>query len=141
MKNSKSIQSSKAIEFTDDEVTKMRSKLEEKDFDDDEWLEILKKMRAEMNTNSVSLGRLFLSCHDFLILNNYLFEKEASEKLKQILAQISVTDLRHHVEEYGEGKEYGSYYVSQNIRKAVAEKRKEMIELVVLFFRIRGDEE
>jgi len=132
--------------FTETEITSMRKIIENKDVFDDDKTEALKEDSKKISTNSVNLAKLFLKCYDALDMTYYLFDDNKdkySEKLGRFIKfyKEDVSLLREKLEKFGDGTDFGSYYLTQNIISIVESKRVDMLDLINLFFKLAGEEE
>jgi len=132
------------IGFSEQEIENLRDLIEDKDLVEEDELEELKKKSGKMLIDSTILAEIFLKCYNYLYVNQHLFkneDKDYTQKLKNYLGGFDIQDLRNQLEEYGKGVEFGSYYVSRRIKNIVSKDRRKMIDLVLLFFKLFGEEE
>lgn len=133
----------KEITLTEEEISSIKTSIEEKELIDDSEFEILKKWRSEL-FNSINFSKLFLKSYSLIKENLYLFEdeelKKKGEDIKELLDELTfVPELKNYLEIYGDGTEWGSYHLGQRIIGTVRDKNKEMESVISLFFMIFGE--
>jgi len=135
----------KEIEFTEEELDKIKTKLEEVETIEDTDLENLKKLKVKSGTDSIILGQLFMTCYNYISGYAYLlFDKDDKQdlekKLNEYLNNFQIEALRNLIEEYKDGKEIGSYYIGERIRDLANKQRNKLNKLIELFFKVFGEE-
>jgi len=136
----------KETNFTEAEIEKIKSTFEEKDTIEDEDIEKLRKDKIKSGVDSITLGKLFITCYNYLNGSSYLlFDKDdeekqkLEEKLNQYLNNFQIENLRSLIEKYGDGKEFGSYYIGERIKDITNKQRDKLNNLIELFFKVFGD--
>ena len=133
--------------FSDDDISSIQSNIEEKELIEEDYLEEMKKLKTKMGIDKIALGKLFVFCYDTIDfnVNNLGDDEELHSKFKQIIEDVEgeenkfVNELRILIEDYGDGEEINSYYSGERIRDLAGDNRKVMIQLVILFFKIFGE--
>jgi len=137
----------KEVEFSEEELEKIKITFEEKENIQDEDLEKLKQLKIKSGTDSITLGQLFMTCYNYL--NGYLYllsdkdDKEKSKlekKLNDYLSNFQVENLRILIEEYNDGVEFGSYYIGERIKDLANAQRTKLNKLIELFFKVFGED-
>jgi len=111
---------------------------------DDPELKLIKILKKEVSTNDIQKGVLFVKCYNFFKSNISLFkqeEKDLTKDVEEYLEPINIENLRKLINDYGNGKEYGDYLIEENIKRIVDKNRKEVEELIQIFFEIFGTED
>ena len=130
--------------FSEKEIEDMKDTISEKEIMEDEDLEQIKNLKKSVSGSDVNLAKLFIKCYDFMSINTFQFKDESRnfiKKIEKFLQTFDVSEIRRLVNEYGDGKEYGSYVIEENIKKEVHLNRKRYLDLIKVFFRIFGEEE
>jgi hypothetical protein len=138
------LQKLQQIKFSEEEIEDLKTIIADKELIDDEDLEQLKNQKKKLTGNDVTLGILFIKCFDVMFLNLDQFKKseeKINKKIATFLNSFEIDSLRHFVNEYGEGKEYGDFIAEQNIMSVVSNNRESFLELIRLFFQIFGGED
>ena len=138
-----SLPEEKVLEFTDEEIDKIASNIEGKDLIDEKELNHLKELRIKSVKNSIVLADLFIECFHFIDSNKISFlnkdDKELILKFDKYLYSFNYfNELRKLLEEYNE--DYSSHYTGENIKDMVEKNRKEINQLVNLFFKLAEEE-
>jgi len=135
------------MEFTEKEIQEIKTIFEEKETVEEEELENLKKLKTSSAVDSIALGKLFIQCYHYIKEYIYLLhDKEDKQKLdlekklNNYLNEFKIEDLRNTIEQYGEGAEFGSYYIGVKIKDIVNIQRNKLKDLVELFFKIFGED-
>lgn len=137
--------SNNKINFTEEEIESMKVTADTEDIIEN--LKPFTKQKEKMGVESITLARLFLDCYDCLYNSRHKFKQSEEDetdnktnKLELYLKQFDTSELRSLVEDYGDGSDFGSYYLQENIKDLVIKQRIQLIDLVLLFFRIFGEE-
>lgn len=118
--------------LSDSELETIKDKCE--NLIDIEIIEELKKQKGD--TSRINIGKLFLKCHNWLDNSLILLGENDKGKLKKYLDSFKNKELRISIEDYGDGKKYGSYIAGEKIKDLVDRKWDKMNELIKLFFQI-----
>ena len=126
------------VKFSKENIDEIKLLVDDSDFDDEEKL---KKMSLEGNT--ITLGRLFVICHNHVKQNMHLFyDTKYNQKILDYLSTFDFTpELINLTEEYGDGNQYGSYMNGEKIKNVVNNERDKVHEFISFFFLIFGGDE
>ena len=119
------------------EKAELKTLIKQKGFTDfDEVLERkIKALQLKSSRDTFALGELFIEA--FSKLNeDFPNEKSVQDKLKAIL---KMNDLRNLFDDYGDGKEYGSYWAGLKIKDFINEQRDKIQQVVNLFNKLYSD--
>ena len=125
-------------------LEKLKNTFNDKDIVEDKEQKKIEFQKLNMGLDKIVLAKLYIKAIDnltkLLNLRENSVEKEI-RNLKEYLKEREDIDLRDLIEDYGDGKYFGSYYTGEKIRDIAKNKRKEMKETIEVFFFILGEEE
>lgn len=131
---------SKKILFNDEEFNDIKEGFEDVDIDED--LEEMNEIKTEAKKNKISLAKLFVRCYEILESNYYILEDDKlKSKIESFLKDFyGIENIKDMIEEYGDGKDIGSYYLGERIIDVVIENRSKIDYFIKFFFRVFGGE-
>lgn len=127
---------------TPKDIEKIKSFVDDLDLIDEKELDEFKKLKKQGDDLSIAL--LSAKCYNFIDLNLLFFkddDEDHTDKVKKVLEDSEVSDLRDLVSEYNEGKEFGSALVKNKIESLVRSKKETYKDLIRFFFKVFGGEE
>jgi len=131
-------------EFSDEEIETIKNVFEEKMVISNNDKKFLNKLKNKMNTDAVSFGRVFLYFYDIFFMNLHIIsniEKDIGEKIENWIFRFhSVERLRYLFDEYGDGEEWGSHYIRDEIKILINKNRKNISEFVAFGMSLIGEE-
>lgn len=130
------------IEFTNNEIEDMKNMIEVDELIDSSIIEDLKKLKDKIG-NNIALAKLFSLCYMQLYVNSMYFRSDGKDyitKLVKYLSEFEIEPIKRYLDEYADGKEIGSDYTEEAIGNIVKKDREKMMELIMLFFSIFGEE-
>lgn len=132
------------IIFSDEEIESIKTIVQNAEIISSEELENLIEIKNNLHSNDSNIGILFIKCYNLLEINYSKIKKEdnkLSKKIENYLKSFKISGLRELVEDYGNGKGYGSYLTKEKIKIIINYKREDYIDLIKFFFNIFGEEE
>ena len=101
--------------------------------DDSIWQSYKKKKLPKIGSNSVDLAFVFIYAVNVLQLKIDSFDSELQEKLKELIKSLDYTQLiKRILEQYGNGRGFGSHLKVYEIQKIVEIKRNEIEKFISL---------
>jgi hypothetical protein len=121
--------------LTEDKINEISEIIEDKELFEDKEIEYLKSLRKKSVLDSISFASLFVICTNNLkILSSY------DKVLKNEIDKFDYSKLNIFLEEYGDGTEFGAYYLGEKIKSIVNEDKIKMEEFIEAFFLIIENE-
>ena len=118
------------MDLKEEEVREIKEILE------DNEKEHLKTLKSKSFMNYVNLASLFVICYNYFKTLTYYVDIELSDKINKILNENEIQDLLYLLDQYGDGNEFGAYYLGEKIKDYANENKEKIEELIEIFFKI-----
>lgn len=119
------------------ELSKIKSKIEEKEIISEETLKQIRDLINKNSTDILKFSKSFIKCHDILKGNS--LSLDYSEEFKKLLSSIEINKIRSYLESYNGGDSIGDHYILEDIKDFNEKKRKEMEEIIEIFLYLFND--
>jgi hypothetical protein len=119
------------------ELSKIKSKIEEKELITEETLKQIKDLINKNSTDILKFSKSFIKCYD--ILKGNALSLDYSEEFKKLLNNLEIDKIRSYLESYNGGDSIGDHYILEDIKDFNSKKRKEMEEIIEIFLYLFND--
>lgn len=136
------------MQFTEEEITEIKSLVNRKDLIDDEKKKEIRKLIASAIEQDYFLAFLYVKCFDYLLrikdnLNDEDndFSLKVDDFLKEYVQKCNIKELREVVQKLNRiDGGIGTYHLQKNLEKEVETMREDMINFTSFFIKIGVEE-